>query len=137
VEINLFYSLVFIDKIIVPMGLIHLEDMEFYAYHGCFREEQIAGNRFLVNLTLETGMDKASATDDITDTLNYQTAYGIVKREMSVKSHLLEHIARRILDTLFMKFPNLDSASVKVSKMNPPMGGSMRCVSVEMERKRE
>jgi 7,8-dihydroneopterin aldolase/epimerase/oxygenase len=118
------------------MGLIHLEDMEFYAYHGCFREEQIAGNRFLVNLTLETNMDKAASTDDITDTLNYQAAYTIVKQEMLVKSHLLEHIAGRILDALLKKFPDLDKATIKVSKMNPPMGGAMRCVSVEIERKR-
>lgn len=118
------------------MSLIHLEDMEFYAYHGCFREEQIAGNRFMVNLTLETNVEKASTTDDISDTLNYQTAYQLVRKEMAVKSHLLEHVGKRILDALFDTFGQLESARVKVSKMNPPMGGAMRCVSVEMERRR-
>ncbi len=119
------------------MGLIHLEDMEFYAYHGCFQEEQIAGNRFLVNLTLETDMDKASETDKIEDTLNYQVAYQLVKEEISIKSHLLEKVAKRILDALFNEFSQLKLAKIKVSKMNPPMGGAMKCVSVELERKRE
>ena len=117
------------------MGLIHLEDMEFYAYHGCFQEEQIAGNRFLVNLMLETNMDAASETDSIDDALNYQTAYQLVRKEMAVTSHLLEHVAKRILDVLFTQFQQLKYAKVKVSKMNPPMGGAMRCVSVELERK--
>ena len=119
------------------MGFIHLEDMEFYAYHGCFKEEQIAGNRFTVNLTLETDMEKASETDKIEDALNYQVAYQLVKREIFIKSHLLENVAKRILDALFHEFSQLKLAKVKVSKMNPPMGGAMRCVSVEMERERK
>lgn len=117
------------------MGTIHLEDMEFYAFHGCFQEEQIAGNRFLVNLKLELNMQKAASSDSISDTLNYQMAYEIVKQEMAIKSNLLEHVSERILTALFKNFQNLQKAWVKVSKMNPPMGGIMRCVSVEMERK--
>lgn len=119
------------------MSVIHLEDMEFYAYHGCFKEEQLAGNRFMVNLMLETNVEKASVTDDIKDTLNYQTAYQLVKKEMAVTSHLLEHVGKRILDALFDTFVELESAKVKVSKMNPPMGGVMKCVSLEMERRRK
>jgi 7,8-dihydroneopterin aldolase/epimerase/oxygenase len=118
------------------MGLIHLSDMEFYAYHGCFKEEQLTGNWFLVDLTLETDMNKASETDNITDTLNYQSAYELVKKEMAVKAHLLEHLAKRILNTLFSTFPQLERATVKVAKMNPPMGGRMKSVSVELSQKR-
>lgn len=116
------------------MGLIHLDDMEIYAYHGCFKEEQTAGNWFLVNLILETAMEKPSLTDNIADALNYQVAYQVVKTEMAVPSHLLEHVAERILNALFQKFIQLERASVKVSKMNPPMGGRMKSVSVEISK---
>jgi dihydroneopterin aldolase len=116
------------------MGEIHLEDMEFYAFHGHFKEEQIVGNRFLVNLTLKTHMEQAGESDNLEDALNYQTAYEIVQQEMDKKSHLLEHIARRILDALYKRFDNLEHARIKVSKMNPPMGGKMNSVSVTMER---
>jgi len=116
------------------MGEIHLEDMEFYAFHGHFKEEQIVGNRFLVNLTLKTDMEKAGQSDQLDDALNYQTAYEIVQEEMNKKSHLLEHIARRILDALYQRFDTLEHAHIKVSKMNPPMGGKMNSVSVTMER---
>jgi len=116
------------------MGLIHLDDMEFYAYHGCFKEEQTAGNWFFVNLTLDTDMTKPSMSDNISDALNYQVAYQLVKTEMAVPSHLLEHVAERILKSLFARFEQLERASVKVSKMNPPMGGRMKSVSVEISK---
>jgi len=119
------------------MGLIRIEQMEFYSFHGCYEEERIVGNRFIVDLELETDCSKPCKTDSIRDTLNYQTAYDLVKEEMKTKSYLLEHIASRILDRLFEEFPQLDRASVKVAKLNPPMGGKIKAVSVEMERLRD
>ena len=116
------------------MGKITISNMEFYAYHGCYREERIVGNRFLVDLDIETSLEKASKSDNINDTLNYQTAYEIISEQMKIKSHLLEHVASRILDNLFNEFPQIDKASVRVSKMNPPMGGQIERVSVTLGR---
>lgn len=116
------------------MGKIQIEDMEFYAYHGCYQEEAIVGNQFLVNLEIETAMHTAAETDNIEDALNYQVAYQLVKREMAKRSHLLEHIGKRILDALYAEFSTIEKASVKISKMNPPMGGKMKCVSVTLNR---
>ncbi len=118
------------------MGLIRIEQMEFYSFHGCFEEERIVGNRFIVGLEMETDMTRACKSDRIEDALNYQTAYDLVKREMKTNSYLLEHIACRILDALFKSFPELEKASVKVSKMNPPMGGKIGSVSIEISRTR-
>lgn len=116
------------------MGLIQIENMEFYAFHGHFREEQIVGNKFLVNLTIETDMQKPRESDNLRDAVNYQKAYQIVKDEMEKKSHLLEHIAGRILDALYSEMSGIKKITVKVSKMNPPMGGKIGSVSVIMER---
>jgi dihydroneopterin aldolase len=116
------------------MSKIQIENMEFYAYHGHFKEEQIVGNKFLVNLEMETDMTIASESDDLSDAVNYQMAYHLVKQEMEKKSHLLENIARRILDSLFKELDGIKEASVKVSKMNPPVGGKMDCVSVSLGR---
>ncbi|MFP4366550.1 MAG: dihydroneopterin aldolase [Bacteroidales bacterium] len=116
------------------MALIELEEMVFYAYHGCYKEERLIGNKFLVNLTISADLEKPAASDSIEDTLNYQIAYETVKEEMNVKSHLLEHVAGRILDRLYRRFPEINEATVKVSKMNPPMGGQMEKVSVTLTR---
>jgi len=115
-------------------GVIELEEMEFYAYHGCFKEEQVVGNRFLVKVTLETDCTVPAQTDSINDALNYVKVYEIVREEIMQKSHLLEHLNKRIIDHIYEKFPQLIKATVKVSKMNPPMGGQMKCVSVTFSR---
>lgn len=116
------------------MGIIEIEGMEFYAYHGCFEEEKVVGNRFLVNLTLACNMKKASETDNINDAVNYQTAYLLVKAEMEKKSDLLENIANRILESLHTNLKGIIKATVKISKMNPPMGGQIEKVSVTMSK---
>lgn len=118
------------------MGIVQIENMEFYAYHGHYREEQIVGNRFLVDLTLETDTDLPARTDNLKDALNYQHAYEIVKKEMERKSHLLENIAGRILEALFNEMKGIHKATVKVSKMNPPMGGMIERVSVVMSKEK-
>ena len=119
------------------MGKIHIEEMEFYAFHGHYQEEQIVGNRFLLDLILETDMTKPAKTDELEDAVNYQTAYKLVKNEMRIKSKLLENIAKRILDALFSELQGIQKATVIIRKMNPPMGGQMRAVSVTLERTRE
>ena len=116
------------------MGRIKIEDMEFYAFHGHYREEQIVGNHFLVDVTIDTDTDLAGESDDLKDTINYQKAYLVVKREMEVKSHLLEHIAKRILDSLYADFSGIEKVTVRVSKLNPVMGGRIGRVSVEISR---
>ncbi len=115
-------------------GIIQLEGIEFYAYHGCYREEQIIGSKFMVDVSIQTECEKAAQTDSIKDALNYQKIYELIKAEMSIKSHLLEHVAGRILDSLYRDFDTIQSASVKISKLNPPVGGQLNKVSVTLIR---
>jgi len=115
------------------MSLIEIEGMEFYAYHGHFEVEKVVGNRFLVDLKIEADLSKAGQTDKLADTLDYQKAYLVVKEEMAVSSDLLEHVCQRIISRIKIKFPEVQKATVKVSKMNPPMGGQIEKVSVTME----
>lgn len=116
------------------MGIIEIENMEFFAYHGCFKEEQIVGNKFLVDLKITTDCMAASCTDRLEDALDYSRAYELIAIEMKQVSKLLEHVCKRILDALYQEFPMIIEASVKVSKMNPPMGGRMERVSVTLSR---
>lgn len=117
------------------MGLIQIENMEFYAFHGHFREEQIVGNKFLLDLSIEADMSLPADSDNLKDAINYQLAYRLVKEEMEKKSKLLENIAKRILDTIYANFEGVRKVTVKISKMNPPMGGGrIEKVSVTLSR---
>jgi dihydroneopterin aldolase len=118
------------------MGKIILEDMEFQAYHGHYPEEQKTGGRFLVSLEMDTAFEESFASDKLEDTFNYETAYTIVEEEMGKPSQLLEHVAARILDSIFRASKLIWAARIKISKMNPPLGGKVKAATIELTRER-
>ena len=111
------------------MGTILLEGMEFFAFHGCFKEEQIIGTKFIADLTVEVDTEVAEGSDSLHDTADYVGLYRCVKKEMEQKSHLLEHVARRIMDAIRQEYPAITAIDLKIAKLNPPMGGKMHQVS--------
>ncbi|HMM10971.1 MAG TPA: dihydroneopterin aldolase [Bacteroidales bacterium] len=115
------------------MSIISIEGMEFYAYHGCFAEEQLIGTWFVVDLFLDVDTSEAEQSDKLHHTVNYLEVYQEVKREMEINSKLLEHLGRRILNAIGRKFPQVRHARIKVRKMNPPLGGKMDFVSLTLE----
>jgi dihydroneopterin aldolase len=115
------------------MSVISIEGMEFFAYHGCFKEEQIIGTKFRVDLFLETDTTTAENSDNLYDTVNYLSVYQVVKAEMEIKSKLLEHVGRRILNRVLDEFPLIKNARIKIKKLNPPLGGKMDFVALELE----
>ncbi len=116
------------------MGIIEIEGMKFYAFHGHFEVERLVGNEFSVDLKVETDCNKAAISDNLNDALNYQIAYEIVKQEMAQPSKLLENVAKRVLDSLYGHFTAIKKASIKISKMNPSMGGEIEKVSILLSR---
>lgn len=106
--------------------------MQFFAYHGCFEEEQRIGNKFIVNFWAETDMTVPARTDNIEDALNYQEVYNIIAEQMQIKSHLLENVARRVLDAVKARFPHIENAQVQIDKLNPPLGGQVYASRVTM-----
>jgi dihydroneopterin aldolase len=112
------------------MGQLVLHNMEFYAHHGHFEEERIIGGRFLVDLTVDTDITKAAETDDLNDAVDYSKIYEAVRHEMTIPSSLLEHLAKRIVDSVYSISGNISKVTVTVSKLNPAIGGSLQKFSV-------
>lgn len=104
-------------------GLVALEGMEFYAYHGFYEEERKVGNKYMVDVSLKTNFSKAAMTDDLEGTVNYETVYEIVKAQMAIPNKLLESICKKIIDSIFSSILGVNELTVSVSKMNPPIGG--------------
>jgi len=115
------------------MSTISIEGMEFFAYHGCFKEEQVIGTKFSIDLFMEVDTAAAEQSDQLDDTVNYQSVYQVVKQEMDSKSNLLEHVGRRVLEEIRNAFPQVENARIKIRKLNPPLGGKMDFVSLELE----
>jgi len=111
-------------------SFILLENIEIYARHGVFEQENIVGNIFIVNLKIETDLSKAVSSDDIEDTLNYGTVMEIVRQEMNIPSKLLEHAGGRIIKRLKEFSGNIQSIELKISKRNPPVDGQVDYASI-------
>lgn len=118
------------------MARITIDRMAFYAFHGCFKEESEIGTNFQVDCEFDCDTAKAEESDSIEDTVSYLDVYQTIKKEMEVSSHLLEHVARRIINALLDTFPQITYCKIRVHKLNPPLGGQMRGVSVTLEQYR-
>ncbi|MCC8020099.1 MAG: dihydroneopterin aldolase [Rikenellaceae bacterium] len=112
------------------IATIELENMEFYARHGCYRLEKEVGNRFNVNVSITYDATQAAAADDITRSVNYLEVYNVVREQMELTSDILENVAKRIADSLKERFPAIQKLTVRVSKIAPPLGGKVERVSV-------
>lgn len=111
--------------------VIRLQDIELQAYHGVYPEEKQKGNLFLVNVSLAIPDTLGVKTDMLTDTIDYQSVYDIVCREMAIPSNLLEHVAGRIKENIRLLCPNAE-ITVRISKKNPPLGGKVAWATIEL-----
>ena len=115
------------------MGTIKLKNIRTFSYHGCLVEESKIGSNYRVDLEVKTDLSKSEISDDLQDTVDYVLLNQIVVNEMAIRSNLLEQVARRIIDTTKSKIPSLDYIKVAVSKLNPPIGGDVEEVTIEID----
>lgn len=116
------------------MSQLVLENMEFYAFHGHYDEEQTIGGRFRVDLVIDTDLSRAAETDLLDDAIDYSNIYQVVRQEMEKPSRLLEHLALRIIKAVYTVSDSITSVKVTVSKLNPAIGGNMKKFSVVIAR---
>jgi len=116
---------------------IALNKMEFYGYHGVFKEETKLGQRFIIDLEVETDLQQAGTTDNLEYSINYGQLYFDVKEVVEgdpVK--LIESVAEAIAQKLLGSYERIFSVMVRVIKPDPPIPGHYQSVSVEITRKR-
>ncbi|KJD36724.1 dihydroneopterin aldolase [Tamlana sedimentorum] len=119
------------------MGIIKVENIRVFAYHGCLKEETKIGSDYRVDLEVKANLQPSAKTDQLSDTVDYVFLNRIIKEEMAKPSHLLETVARRILDRIFNEDKLVKKATVLVSKVNPPIGGDVAKVTIKMTDKRK
>lgn len=117
------------------MGLIKVEGIKIYAYHGHLPEEAILGGHFIVNVNVNADTSKVEQSDDLDDTIDYVKIIEIVKEEMSIRSSMIEHPAARIADKILLQKYVID-VQVEVEKLNVPIAESFNKISATVERKK-
>ncbi|BDC98364.1 dihydroneopterin aldolase [Persicobacter psychrovividus] len=119
------------------MGQVSLEGMEFFAYHGFHKEEQMIGNKYGVDVVVDTNLLNAAIDDDLQKTVDYTLLYNIIKEEMATPSKLLENVAQRVLMKIMAKIPAVKRCKVVISKFNPPIGGVCFRSKITIDRSRK
>jgi dihydroneopterin aldolase len=115
------------------MGTIKLQNIRTFSFHGCLEEEAKIGSDYRVDLEIKTDLRKSSLSDDLKDTVDYVLLNKIVVEEMAIRSKLLEHVAQRIIAKIFKQIPSVSRILLAVSKLNPPIGGDVEAVTIEIE----
>ena len=115
------------------MGTIKLQNIRTFSFHGCLEEEGKIGSDYRVDLEIKTDLRKSSTTDHLKDTVDYVLLNKIVVEEMDIRSNLLEHVGHRIITRIFQETPSVSRIILAVSKLNPPIGGDVEAVTIEME----
>lgn len=114
------------------MGKIVLEGLEFHAYHGVYPHERNSGNWFEVDISVETDFSEGASTDELSGTVNYETLFRFIKEEMEKPSRLLETVAENIVSSVLKDLPRVQYVEIKLSKLNPPIGGKCKKASVSL-----
>lgn len=115
------------------MGTIKLKNIRAFSYHGCLVEEGKIGSDYSVDLEVKTDLRKSCLSDNLADTVDYVLLNQIVVAEMAIRSDLLEHVAHRIIVRIFAEAAAVSRIKIGVSKLNPPIGGDVEAVTIEME----
>jgi len=115
------------------MGVIEVTGIRVFAHHGCLPEEEAIGGHYRVDVRVEGDLTSAERTDELDQTVDYGRVAAIVRDQMAVRSRLIEHVARRILDALKEQWRPTYRWHVRVVKYAPPIHGQVEEASYSLE----
>ena len=118
------------------MGLITVEGIRVFAYHGHLPEEAKLGGHFMVNVWVTADTSEVEKTDDLNDTVDYARIIDIVKKQMAIRSNMIEHPARRIVDSI-LPLKKVQKVKVEVQKITPPIDATFDKISVTIKAERK
>ncbi len=117
------------------MDQIIVEDLQVYAYHGVYPQENEKGQNFYVSVILDTDTRAAGMSDD----LDLSTNYGEVCRFLHsfLREHtckLIETAAERCAEALLLRFPRVRQVTLELKKPEAPIDIPFGTVAVKIER---
>lgn len=114
---------------------ISIKNLEVFAHHGVFPEENKLGQKFLVSAVLYTDTRTAGITDDLTKSIHY----GIVSQKITefLQQHtyqLIETAAEQLVQELLLTTEHLQAVTLELKKPWAPVGLPLETVSVTITR---
>ncbi len=117
---------------------VRLNEMIFFGYHGVLSEERKLGQRFVVDVDMETELGEAGLSDNLTKTVNYAEVFEVVKAIVTGPPRLLiEAVAEQVAATVLERFPLVQAVTVSIKKPSVPIAsGVLASSEVEIRRAR-
>lgn len=120
------------------MDKIIIKGLKVFAYHGVNPEEKADGQNFILDITAYKNLKKAGETDNVDDTVSYakvlKTAVKVLNED---KYDLLEKVAQRVAQQIFLEFDAIKAIDVCLKKPEAPIKAEFDYVAVEISRTRE
>lgn len=117
------------------MDQIRIENLEVFCHHGVYKEENVLGQKFLVDAVLFLRTRKAGKTDELADSVSYGDVCRLITSEMKKQNDkLLERVAERLAQKILLEFPMVEKVSVEVKKPWAPVLMHLDYASVKIER---
>ena len=114
---------------------ITIEELEVYAYHGVFPEENEKGQHFYVNATLYTDTRPAGMADDLSLSTNYGEVCQFITEYMQQHTfQLIETVAERTAYEVLQHFPLVQGLDLEIRKPEAPIELPCGRVSVKIYR---
>lgn len=119
------------------MDRILLNGLVFFGKHGCHAAENELGQKFVVDIELETDLSAAGASDDLNDTIDYVAIYNHAREVIEGEpAKLLESLAERIAAFALID-QRVDSAWVRIKKPHIALPGALEAIGIEITRTRD
>ena len=141
----------------LPPDKIHLNDLQFHAYHGVLPSEKSLGQKFLINVEMmkkrrntlsafdtetptpsEATEEVLKAHDRIEHTVDYAKAFTLIKSIVvsGPQRDLIETVGEDIAWQILRQFASVDEVKVSVEKPHVAIDGDLRSLGISLVRRR-
>lgn len=118
--------------------VLFIDNLEVFANHGLFEEENKLGQKFIFDIECELNYKKAMFSDEMTDSISYaDIAEVVVKTTTTNTFNLLERLAGEILKNIFTEFSQIENIKLKINKPGAPIKYHFEKCGVEVNVSRE
>lgn len=116
------------------LDIIRLHNAVFYAYHGALSDEQTLGGKFELDLELHCDLTQAKRSDALSETVNYEKVYALMKKIVTEKKYyLIEALAHSVGAGIIDQFAQVQKAVVRIRKPGAPVHGVIDTIEVQIE----
>lgn len=117
------------------MDEIKVKNLEVFCHHGVYKEENVLGQKFLVDIICKVDTRAAGKIDELDLSVSYGDICRLVKKEMTRQNDkLLERVAERLAKCILLQFPLIKEIEIEVKKPWAPVLMHMDYASVKIKR---